>query len=304
MLAGSASTWARTFRGLRGTSSSSELPSSPSLFLRDGGLCPNFIPCAICFCFNNNKKNITCHACGQKQIKDSGTERASLRGLTCRFLTLSDFSWDMSWSRPGSVTGSSGIKMLSCERARDPMGFNSLQEKKESLALQRGITQSVTHSVIICWAATPLCKSFHTNKWATSLHCSSLSASIKKVQIMWSLVQDIFEQSLTLSYRLCDHNLQAFMTGSKKKSVKRFLVPSLSGQVVLICKIPFDLQEIFLIRRAAASFISNNKTTTVTLCTNTSQNETLSVWLPQILIGLLIVRHDSVAHFSSRKTRL
>lgn len=47
---GSASTWANTFMGLRGTSSSSELPSSPSLFLSEGGLWPNLIPCAICFC--------------------------------------------------------------------------------------------------------------------------------------------------------------------------------------------------------------------------------------------------------------
>lgn len=53
--------------------------------------------------------------------------------LTCRFLTLSEtFSWDMLWSRQGSVTGSSGIKMLSCERARDPMGFNPLW-KNESI---------------------------------------------------------------------------------------------------------------------------------------------------------------------------
>lgn len=58
---------------------------------------------------------------------ESGDSSAS---LTCRLRTLSEtFSWDMLWSRCCSFAESSGIKTLSCERARDPMGFNCLRKK-------------------------------------------------------------------------------------------------------------------------------------------------------------------------------
>lgn len=71
----------------------------------------------------------------QTEDRWSTTERTIATRPTCRFLTLSEtFSWDMLWSRPGSAAGSSGMKMLSCERARDPMGFNSLQTN-ESVAV-------------------------------------------------------------------------------------------------------------------------------------------------------------------------
>lgn len=66
VVAGSASTWAKTFIGLRGASSSSVLPSSSSLFLREGGLWPNFMPCAICFC-SEKKRKVTSGELRQKR---------------------------------------------------------------------------------------------------------------------------------------------------------------------------------------------------------------------------------------------
>lgn len=153
---GSASTWANTFMGLRGTSSSSELPSSPSLFLSEGGLWPNLIPCAICFCSEFERRRsmsslmsepINSYEWMSLNLKHKLASQpvSTDTRLTCRFLTLSEtFSCDMLRSRQRSV--SSGMKMLSCERARDPTGFNSLQRGKSELnvASDQG-SRMVTH---------------------------------------------------------------------------------------------------------------------------------------------------------------
>lgn len=79
--------------------------------------------------------------------------------LTCRFRTLSEtFSWDMLRSRCRSFANSSGIKTLSCERARDPMGFNCLQKK--------GSNAAVIHSVFffVTAASKSFCMSNKTNE--------------------------------------------------------------------------------------------------------------------------------------------
>lgn len=99
---------------------------------------------------------------------------------TCRFRTLSEtFSCDMLWSRSGSVPGSSGMKMLSCERARDPMGFNSLQKNESAFSVAAcHYCQSFIHSFPMSGLRRRSLNHI-TKKWMTSLHTSSVSTSIK-----------------------------------------------------------------------------------------------------------------------------
>lgn len=102
--------------------------------------------------------------------------------LTCRFLTLSEtFSWDMLRSALGSVAGSSGIKMLSCERARDPMGFSSLREN----ARHRVIAD--IHLFIMRRRDVGPCTSYRTKGCMTSFHTPGASAHQLKARMVSSI---------------------------------------------------------------------------------------------------------------------
>lgn len=146
-------------------------------------------------------------------------------GTTWRFLTLSEtFSWDMLRSTPSSSGGSSGIKMLSWERARDPMGFKSLQRIESVL---RGAPQLVLTLQLFTL------RQFHHFTLPFTVQSLTLNFTFK-----WDSCLQRWHSNLNRDYDLLNH----------------FLVIN------------------------------------------------LSMHLPQIFTGLLIVGHSSTAHFTGWKT--